>query len=125
MITWEEFLYSKHGLFIIEQNRSQNRLAIKLAGMTSWSSLYEESSNYWINLTNDLHVREEDNIIYSTEGQVRANQYSSKIMEINFKRQNPKPFEQPSSLKGQCSVWNELYESTENHLFMIDLEGGD
>ncbi len=123
-------LYSKHGLFIIEQNRSQNRLAIKKLNedQTSWSTLYEESSDYWINLTNDLHVSEEGNIIYSTE----RTGTRKPIFIQNNGNGTPKELKAPSHLNSLVALKdNALYgmgwheDPTENHLFRIDLEGGD
>ena len=123
-------MYSKHGLFIIEQNRSQNRLAIKKLNedQISWSTLYEESSNYWINLTNDLHVSEEGNIIYSTE---RAGTRKP-IFVQNNKNVIHKELKGPSHLNSLLAAKdNYLYgmgwhdDPTENHLFRIDLGGGD
>ena len=123
-------LYSKHGLFIIEQNRCQNRLAIKKLNedQLSWSTVYEESSNYWINLTNDLQITEQGDIVYSTEKSgTRKPIFIPKDQNSVYKE-----LKAPNHLNDLLAVkGNELYgmgwheNPAENHLFRIDLDGSN
>ena len=61
--------YSKHGLFVSEQDRSQKALSINNYSVEerSWQRVYHETSNFWINLTDDLFVIGENDLIFSSE----------------------------------------------------------
>ena len=116
--------FSKSGLFIIEQSRSQKVLSIKkhISSTNTWTDLYVESSDYWVNLTDDLNINENGEITYTSEtsGTRQAIQI---LQDGSIKRpKSPTHINQIIDVKDSLIFamgWDDT--PIENHLFEINL----
>ena len=116
--------FSKAGLFIIEQNRSQKILSIKkhIPSSNTWRDLYVESSDYWINLTDDININENGEIIYTSESS-GTRQAIQILLDGSIKTlKSPTHLNQIIDVKDHLIFamgWQDT--PTENHLFEISM----
>ncbi len=115
---------STNGLFIIEQSRSQKILTIKkhVSSNNTWSNVYTEKSDYWINLTDDLHINEVGEVIYTSESS--GTRQPLKILQDG----SVKKLKSPTHINQILGVKEDLIfamgwqdKPIENHLFEISL----
>lgn len=114
------------GLCLQTQDRLQQTLSLKHYGFADqrWQALYQEKSETWINLTDDLHQLTNGGLLFSSEDQ---GQRQALILQPDGTRKRltgPAHINQILSSNQQVAAatgWNE--SPIENHLFEISLDG--
>lgn len=116
----------ENDLLIQTQDRLQQTLTLRRYrfGDRSWRQLYQERSNTWINLTDDLHPLGDNEFVFSTEDQGQRQALILSTSAEPRRLAGPSHINQILSVDGKAllaSGWDET--PIENHLYMLSLDG--
>ena len=118
--SWED------GLFIQTQDRLQQTLTLRRYGFTdgSWHQIYQERSDTWINLTDDLHSTGDGEFVFSSEDKGQRQALVLSPSSEPRRLAGPAHINQVLSVNGKAllaSGWDET--PIENHLYEVFLDG--
>ena len=117
---WED------GLLIQTQDRLQQTLTLRRYRFTdrSWHQLYQESSDTWINLSDDLRSIGDGEFVFSSEDQGQRQALILSASAEPRRLAGPSHINQVLSVDGKAllaSGWDET--PIENHLYEVSLDG--
>ncbi|MEM9621446.1 MAG: alpha/beta fold hydrolase [Pseudomonadota bacterium] len=114
-----------NGFIVQTQDRLQQHLHIRHynPATQAWRQLYHEQAQTWINLTNDLHVLDDQRVVLSSESQGTR-------QVLVLQEDKPQPLSGPTHINqlircthdaAYATGWDQT--ATENHLYRIALDG--
>ena len=113
--------FNELGLFIQTQDRLQQRLTLQRLSSTDWEICYEDHSDTWINLSDDLRVVGSAILLTSEDrGTRRAMLIADQIVELHGPTHINRVLRATESLL-LVSGWSNT--PIENHLYQVHLDG--